>query len=449
MTRTAIFLLAAASPSPLVAQTTPSPTMLNRSQTTVPTIVDPMTGDDEEPIVINGGRARGSVIGDIPPENTLDSRDIRATGATSISELLDAVSAQTGSARGRSGGRPVLLLNGQRISGFRELRDLPPEAIQRMEILPEEVALKYGYAAEQRVVNIVLRPRFQATTAELRGEAATDGDYSNGRAELTRLTIRNNKRTSLNLQVGGNDPLYQSDRDISLDPNTIVDQRGARTLVGAAQNARLTATHNRPLGETGGMTVTGEAGITHNRSRFGLADYDNVSLLTRDSTTLSLGLGSVANLQKGDWRLSATANAEYDRTTSDSDRNFAVVLTDDKSRSVRTSFASDATANGPLLTLPAGKANATVKVGLSRIDLDSDARRRDIFTQTNLGRTQADGSVNIDLPITGRDSGVGRVRTQCQRRNLRAQRFRHAPEIWWRPAMGTDQTAEFHQQFHA
>ncbi len=103
------------------------------------------------------------------------------------------------------------------------------------------------------------------------------------------------------------------------------------------------------------MTVTGEAGITHNRSRFGLADYDNVSLLTRDSTTLSLGLGSVANIQKGDWRLSATANAEYDRTTSDSDRNFAVVLTDDKSRSVRTSFASDATAEWPVVDASCGE----------------------------------------------------------------------------------------------
>ncbi|MEO8619388.1 MAG: hypothetical protein ABI412_08490, partial [Sphingomicrobium sp.] len=61
MSRTAIFLLAAASPLPLIAQTTPSPTTPNQSQTTVPTIVDPMTGDDEEPIVINGGRARGSV----------------------------------------------------------------------------------------------------------------------------------------------------------------------------------------------------------------------------------------------------------------------------------------------------------------------------------------------------------------------------------------------------
>ena len=39
----------------------------------------------EEPdIVVVGQRPRGSVIGDIPPENTLDARDIRATGATNI-----------------------------------------------------------------------------------------------------------------------------------------------------------------------------------------------------------------------------------------------------------------------------------------------------------------------------------------------------------------------------
>ena len=49
-----------------------------------------------------------------------------------------------------------------------------------MEILPEEVALKYGYAADQRVVNIVLRRRFNSTSAELRGRAATDGGYIGG-----------------------------------------------------------------------------------------------------------------------------------------------------------------------------------------------------------------------------------------------------------------------------
>ena len=37
--------------------------------------------EDAEEIVVTGQRPRGSVIGDIPPEDTLDSRDVRATGA--------------------------------------------------------------------------------------------------------------------------------------------------------------------------------------------------------------------------------------------------------------------------------------------------------------------------------------------------------------------------------
>ena len=49
------------------------------------------------------------------------------------------------------------------------MRDIPTEAIQRVEILPEEVALKYGYRADQKVVNIVLRQRFRSTVAQLAG----------------------------------------------------------------------------------------------------------------------------------------------------------------------------------------------------------------------------------------------------------------------------------------
>ena len=134
--------------------------------------------DTSDEIVVVGKRPRGSVIGDIPPENTLDSRDVRATGATSINELLDALAPQIGSARGRGGEKPVLLLNGQRISSFRELRDIPTEAIERVDILPEEVALKYGYSANQKVVNFVLRQRFRSTTAQVGASTATDGGYT-------------------------------------------------------------------------------------------------------------------------------------------------------------------------------------------------------------------------------------------------------------------------------
>src|SRR4051812_32043074 len=154
---------------------------------------------DEEEIVIVGARPRGSVVGDIPPENTLDARDVRATGATSINDLLDALAPQIGSVRGRGSGAPVLLLNGQRISGFRELRDIPTEAISRVEILPEEVALKYGYSADQKVVNIVLRQRFRSTTAQVGAGIATEGGYANGNADLTRFLVQRKGRTTINL----------------------------------------------------------------------------------------------------------------------------------------------------------------------------------------------------------------------------------------------------------
>jgi hypothetical protein len=132
MPRFLILLLASASAFPAMAQTQEpaAPAPEPAAQAAAPAD-DPYAGEEEsEPaIVVVGQRERGGVVGDIPPENQLNSRDIRATGATSISELLDAIAPQIGSARGRSGEAPVLLLNGRRISGFRELRDIPPEAI--------------------------------------------------------------------------------------------------------------------------------------------------------------------------------------------------------------------------------------------------------------------------------------------------------------------------------
>ena len=80
--------------------------------------------------------------GDIPPEIQLNQADIRAYAVSSVADLLTELAPQTGS--GRGSGMPVVLLNGRRISSFAEIRDLPTEAIERVDILPEEVALKYG-----------------------------------------------------------------------------------------------------------------------------------------------------------------------------------------------------------------------------------------------------------------------------------------------------------------
>jgi len=409
---------------------------------------EPMDEYDGEEIVVVGQKPRGSVIGDIPPENILTSRDIRATGATSISELLDAVASQVGSARGRSGGRPILLLNGQRISGFRELRDLPPEAIERMEILPEEVALKYGYAADQRVVNIVLRRRFNSTSAEARGKVATEGGYYGGQADATRLTIAEGTRTSFNAHVEGNSSLYESERDIVLQPIPSqpepVDPRPFTTLVGRSNDIRLSGTHNRTILGDVSATLNAEAERQTGRSRFGVPtatlEVDGTEILrafpndplTRNFTNETFSLGTALNGQKGKWHWSSTGNAELARSTTHTDRGFDLdeiqvrldagepidplgdlgpldEFSRDRSRSTRHSVGLDGTATGPLLALPAGDSIATFRIGVGSTGIDSEATTQGIFTESDLHRNSGVASANLDLPITKRNAAIGRL----------------------------------------
>src|SRR4051812_23297232 len=157
-----------ATPEMAMAQAVSAPAPSAASVAQKPVVAAPAapaaSADDEEEIVVRGQKPRGSVTGDIPPEQTLNAADVRAYGVNNISDLLDQLAPQTTSGRG---GQPVMLLNGRRISGFGEIRDLPTEAISRVEILPEEVALKYGYSADQKVVNFVLRERFLALVGEV------------------------------------------------------------------------------------------------------------------------------------------------------------------------------------------------------------------------------------------------------------------------------------------
>jgi iron complex outermembrane recepter protein len=362
--------------------------------------------EDSQTIVVTGARPRGSVIGDIPPENTLTARDVMATGAADINELLEALEPQIGSARGRGGGRPIMLLNGQRVSSFRELRDIPTEAISRVEILPEEVALKYGYRADQRVVNIILRERFRSTVARLEGSTATEGGYVGGEADLTRLIIGANSRTTLDFDIETNSALTENERDILLqnEPDgSDLDPRRARTLVGSRREITATATHNRQLGSVG---ATGNLELQHSegRSLIGLGET-LLEPLARNTTRDSAHAGMVLNGNVSNWRWSVTGNADAARNVTRTDRD-AIEIGD---RAVTKTLSSDidAVANGTLFRLPAGDAGATVRVGASTLHLDSDRRRRDMSISTSLGRTKGSASANLDLPVSRRNSDFG------------------------------------------
>jgi hypothetical protein len=387
-------------PCPALAQSEPEPAD-QPSATTVPP--DDYEGDDEE-IVVTGQRPRGSVIGDIPPESTLDSRDVRATGATNMDELLASLAPQIGSGQGRGGEQQVLLLNGQRISSYREMRDIPPEAISRVEIFPEEVALKYGYRADQKVVNIVLRSRFRATTAQASGNSATEGGYVGGFGDLTHMQIQGTGRDTYNLRVSGNDILTESERNVaqSVEDQDRADATAAATSLLPSQfKARGTGTINRTILSDVSASFNGEVEHDSGHSLTGLSDQ-LVSKLDRNTTSDSLHAGTVLNWDKSQWRYSVTGNVDWDRDVTDTERDNPD-FPEDHARSTSIGAELNGTANANVFKLPAGNASTTIRVGLSTQHLDSDAERAGVQTDTSLGRTTGSGAVNIDLPISRRN----------------------------------------------
>ncbi|HET6942832.1 MAG TPA: TonB-dependent receptor [Sphingomicrobium sp.] len=410
-TATALALVLA-TPAYAQAQNAPAadqPATSTQPATTVPETEQPQTqgtgagadefGDEGGEIVVTGVR-RGSVVGDIPPENVLNSRDVRATGATSIDELLDALAPQIGSARGRGGERPVMLLNGQRVSSFREIRDIPTEAIERLEILPEEVALKYGYAADQRVVNIVLRERFRSTAARLDGNTSTEGGYLGGTADLTKLLIQKNGRTTFNVHAEGNSPLSEDERDIRLDDPNAPDDRSARTLVSEKEDLRGSATVNRTILTNVGATLNAELEHIEGRSLFGLSDFA-LDPLVRNTSSDSAHVGFTLNTDKGKWHFSSTGNGDLDRSVSRSDQKDGSGR--DRAETTSTSADVDLTANGPLFAVPAGDASATFRVGGRTSEFDSEDRTAGIVSESDLSRTVGLASANVDLPISRRN----------------------------------------------
>lgn len=165
-------------------------------------------------VTVTAPRLPGATVGDIKPEITLTPEDVQSYGVSTVTELLDELAPQTRSDRGRSNDGPVILLNGRRISGFQEIRDIPTEAILRVEILPEEVSLKYGYTADQRVVNIVLKDNFRAITAEATAGMATEGGDGQGQDELDQIRIKGDNRINMDLKVQDTAAINEDQRGI-------------------------------------------------------------------------------------------------------------------------------------------------------------------------------------------------------------------------------------------
>ena len=172
-------------------------------------------GDRNTEIVVTAERIRGQVEAPQAPIAVLEEDEIASYGVASLAELIDELAPQTGSARGRGGGRPAFLVNGRRVNGFREMRNYPPEAIRRVEILPEEVALRYGFRPDQRVVNFILKDNFVSVSGDVEYGFPSGGGYSTNEIEGSFLRIDGDNRLNIAFEAEDSSMLTEAERDVS------------------------------------------------------------------------------------------------------------------------------------------------------------------------------------------------------------------------------------------
>jgi iron complex outermembrane recepter protein len=169
----------------------------------------------DEDILVIGTR----YISGIQPERELDQLGIESYGQSTIDELVAEIQGELGDDE-----QPLILVNGERVSGVDEIGGLPVEALENVKVLPRGSAVRAGGTARQRVVNLTLKKQTRSATALLAPKISTDGDWSAIRGEGILTYIRGSTRGNLTFKARGETDLLESDRDI-----TQPEQRFAQT----------------------------------------------------------------------------------------------------------------------------------------------------------------------------------------------------------------------------
>lgn len=417
-----------------------------RAQEEMQALQSPEEALSEDEIIVRADRIRGQLVVEQAPLLELDEADIAAIGAGSIAGLVETISSQTTSSRGRGEGFPVILVNGLRIGSFRELRSYPPESIRKVEVLPEEVAQKFGFSPDRRVVNIILKENYASREIEAKFEQPVQGGYRAWEGEFTILRIAPAGRINLNLEINDTSPLTEAQRSILQTPGSISDvaddpdQASYRSLIAESRQYEVTANWARSFLESGSFLSLNATYERREDRR--LSGLNTVRLTAPDGSAALRTFGANNPLERltdsdtvsssaswnrgfGEWELTATLDATLtEETTRTKQRAPTLQLVADAAagllaidaplpQNVAESFdrafirslsgVAKSTLRGNPMLLPAGELSFTFDFGYGWERVTSTDER--ITSDTQLKRGDVEAGVNMTIPLTSRREG--------------------------------------------
>ncbi len=359
--------------------------------------------DGKADIVVTAPGLSGSVDGDIPPDIVLGTEDIASYGASSVTDLLAALAVQTQSGRGRGNGPPVTLVNGRRVSGFAEIRDLPSEAILRVEILPEDVAIRYGFNADQRVINFILKPDFAALTGEVEYGGPTAGGRGETELQATWLRISKKGRVNLSAEFDRDTTILERERGIRVQGT---DTTSFRTLLPASEALALNGVFSQTLAGDVSATLNLKHDRGQTRALFGVP-LIGTRPLTRDTSTRDVAAGLTLDGNFGLWRWTATAN--HDRATVRTLTDPLVAGTRDDARSRLVQSNGSFSVNGTLARLPSGPVALSLRAGFDNRRIRARSVRSAVERRSLIRRKEANVRGSLDIPLASRRRDVAAV----------------------------------------
>ncbi len=406
-----------------------------------------------EEVVVEAAAVPGAVIGDIPPENRLNPAQIAAYGDSTINDLLNDIAQQTQSDQGRGNTAPIILVNGKRVSGVNEVGDLPTESILRVDILPEEVALRYGYGAQQKVVNIILRRNFRAKLFDLTGSESTDGGGESDMADANYSRVHDNDRVNVVARVRTQEPILESDRGVSSTAGTVSDPTGsigndsnARTLEPSTNTYSLNSVLAYALSQAlqGSFNAMATYQTTRAKDGYPAATLDvpagtpyapenadamvdrylSGATLHQDANTGTAHTGLTLNADLPDkWRLSFIGTYDYSHALTETQRTYATTnlqtainagqvnpygvlplsllgpLGRQDATAITNTGSGSFLANGTLFKVAAGNVTGSLQFGANYSALDASSTGR---VSTSSTRTQENEQISVDYPLTSR-----------------------------------------------
>lgn len=399
-------------------------------------------------IIVSGRRLKGQLMVEQAPLLQLDEEAIAAEGVTSITDLIAQISAQTGSARGRGGGQPVILLNGIRIGSFREFANYPPEALARVEVFPEEVAQRFGFPPDRRVINLILKDNYSNRQVDLEFEAPSRGGFARNEQQFGLLKIADGGRINANIEIQDASLLTESERNIIQTLGSVSGVPGdpaqadfrslradtfsvagnlswAKAIIdsGTSLSANLNYARNesRSLDGLNTVVLRDDPAATGTLRTFGAG-----TPLARRSSTDTLSTAGSVTRPVNAFRMTSTFDASLSETETEIDRRFntaalqaaalaGTLATDgplptdaaagfDIARSRNITGQSLTTLEGPVGELPAGELLATFDVGIDWRRIESADTRS--LQEATLTRRNLSTGANLVVPITSRRAGV-------------------------------------------